>query len=411
MSLNSWSFTSSTTGPPYGALSYTEDTESGEGFVSAETSWEKLVYMIDDSQLLAFLDAVMGTSTYVNESGGGETGYAITRTLPEIHPQFNNFYCMEAPFKRYGKSTTVTQNNPLGQSRKAGRWIFDRVTATFRPPNYSVLPDASVPNWGTNEYLGGELVRFCTRTYHYVVSTLTTQALMQFVQRTTNKTLDSAPGYAVTYLEKEIVWCQVPARTFNYSQWEPPNSAIVQSVGGCLNQTTFDGHPAGTVLFAGWNPVLRKPILSSGQYSWDIAYRFVVQDQGSQSIPLSFASLSVTKTSTTVSGFGSTTGITVGDNVTVRAGSNVLTTTVATVGGSSITLAAPWTFADSTSATLIDNSQTAKGPDGNLLNAGPNFIFDTANERWDLITNNGASNGNTLYKFGELNNLFDINPS
>lgn len=270
-------------GPPYGAGNYTEYEESGDFNISADDSTATKIYQVDDQYRLDFVDDLYGYTTFSNEAAGK---YNLVRVLPEQHDEFKNFYCSAVSGKRYSVTGTTTNNGVT-----LGTWKMSRIHATFRPTGYDVLSDAQI---GSITYTNpidnqsytspNELNRFCTRTYHYVIQQLTVQGLMQFCQRTDNKALDTAPGNMIVYLEKEITWHQVPARQVGYSVYEPPNQATVQMLGGCLNSAAFDGHNIGTVVLVGYQPVLRKPNLDTGLYTWDITYRFLVMDHGQKTI-------------------------------------------------------------------------------------------------------------------------------
>ncbi len=256
---------------------YTEYEESGDGQVSADDSFANIVYQVDDGNRIAFLDDLIGYSTYVNEAGGN---LDITRVLPQQHPEFDNFYCVSASWRRFGKASQVT----VGTNDNVGAWQFSRINATFRPLEYAVVADDDLPTitlqtdpFRTGTTAPNELARYVTRRYNYVIQYLSLQEgaqgqpLMQWVSRTSNKGILNPPGFAVSYLEKEITWHQVPARTMGGTsvspQFEVPNSSTIQLYAGMCNSFPFDGHPAGSVLFAGVQPTLRKPVLDTGLYS------------------------------------------------------------------------------------------------------------------------------------------------
>lgn len=330
-------------GPPYGNQKYTEYEESGDFTVSADNASVTKIYQVDHAYRLNFANYLYGFSTYANEAGGN---YAINRILPEQHDEWINYYCRDMNGKTYAPTgTTVVGGVTLGT------WKMSRVTAVFAPRNFAVLADGAIgsitytnPVDGNSYTSPNELNRYCTRAYHYVLQQLTTQGLMQFISRwkvvdgvnkQVNPALDTAPGQMIVYLEKEITWYQVPARQVGYNMFEPPNRTTVERLGGCINSTTFDGHNPGTVVFVGYQPTLRMPNLSTGLYTWDITYRFLVQDHGQQTI-----------------------------------------------------------------TDYQGNNYTGY--------VGPDWIYDTLYNRWDLISSDGTVNGYPLYPTKDLNALFAL---
>jgi hypothetical protein len=282
MALDGWTFTYSTTGPCYGANAYTEAEDSGSGSLSDENSHVEIVYQVDDDQLVPFCDAVLGYTVY------GVDNFNLERTLPQKHPQFNNFYAHSASWKRIGAPTNVVYNG----TPNVGQWVISKITVDFRPPPYDVLADSAI---GTITINGvqypNELNRYVSRTYNYVMEYLSVRGLMKFYNwlgepdQNGNRypvPLDDAPGGATIYLEKEMTWYQIPAYVGigGNTDFTPPNQATVMALAGQTNATTFDGHPPGTVVLAGYIPKLVRPHVSTGAYTWNLTYRFLVRDNG-----------------------------------------------------------------------------------------------------------------------------------
>lgn len=277
MALDTWTFTASAIGPCYGTKAYTESEDSGGGSLSDDNSHVEIVYQVDDDQRLDFLNDVLGYTQY-----GGSSGYALERTLPQEHPEFINFYAHAASWKRIGASTTTEVNG----NNNVGRWLMSRIGVDFRQPAYNVLADNAI---GTID-IGGtnypdEKQRYTSRTYNYVMEYLSVRGLMKFYNWLGSDKqptpLDDAPGGATIFLEKEMTWYQIPAYTgLNGTVFTPPNQATVLSLAGQTNSTTFDGHPPGTVVLAGYIPKLVRPHVTTGGYTWNLTYRFLVRDNG-----------------------------------------------------------------------------------------------------------------------------------
>jgi hypothetical protein len=362
MALDGWTFTTSTTGPCYGANTYTEAEDSGSGSLSDENSHVEIVYQVDDNQLVPFCDAVLGYTVY---DGGGS--FALERTLPQQHPQFANFYAHAAAWKRIGAPTNVDWNG----TPNVGQWVISKITTDFRPPGYDVLSDSQI---GTITINGvqypNELARYVSRTYNYVMEYLSVRGLMKFYNWNGSDNLpvplDDAPGGATIYLEKEMTWYQIPAYTGigGTTDFTPPNQATVMALAGQTNATTFDGHPPGTVVLAGYLPKLVRPHVSTGAYTWNLTYRFLVRNNGTAAGPCS--------------------GTPPGSNSC----------------GPCVQL--------KTTPPIYTNS-CAGGPDGEAM--GVNYIYNTYLSRWNLITTDGTGAGGRIYAAGELNNLFVISGS
>lgn len=286
MSLSLWTYydrgSGSLLGPPYGALVYAESQDSGYCHIGDDDSSGTNVYQTDYSEFLNFVDACKGYPVYVDEEGGD---YSISRELPQEHPLLQGFYCSDIDVK-----PVVVTGTEMGTS-KAGTWKLASMNTVFRPVDYAVLADDAIgdidytvpptlPDGGNNVDCPNELNRFVSRTYNIVLQTIQNQTLMQFVQRNTNKALNSSPSQAYAFLEAEYTWHAVPARTVGYSPFTPPNIATVLACAAKVNEAVFDGRHIGTVLFVGYSPKLRKPNLDTGLYTWDLTYRFVIMDNG-----------------------------------------------------------------------------------------------------------------------------------
>lgn len=315
MSLAAWTLLGTTGAstpppdPPLGPFNYLEqytDDEGAESMMDDNASVRK-VYLVDWSQRGQFLDDLLGSA----QVGGTVTGGSVlARVLPEQHPEWKNFYAVDADSKYVGPAQGYDDSN-------SPTFPYAQITTTFKAVDYAVLDDdASQTN---------ELYRFVQRGYAYTTEYLTIQGVMQFVSRANNKALDTTPGMNTGFVEKTYTWWWVPADSGS-SGFNVPNETNIVKLNGTCNLTTFDGNPPQTVLLNGVDAVLLKPKLRSGQRYWKITFKMLIKNNGA--------------------------GI-------------------------------------STDAA-----------------AGVNYIYDTVNQRWDLITDDGTFTGNRIYPTGELNNLF-----
>lgn len=352
MALDNWSF--ATSGPCYGANKYAESEDSGKVVLNEENSYAQIVYQTDYDQRLAFMNDVLGYTTYGN-------AFVLQRVLPQMHPEIPNFFAHSAEADPKGAATTTTVNG----NANVGKWFLSRITVDFRYPPYNIISDT---NLGTIT-LGGnvypdEKQRYTSRQYNHVMEYITVRGLMKFYNdpigtdkdgNTVYRPLDDAPGGVSVFLEKEMVWHQVPAKTLltvdcsdnsntlsttgaGQTQYNgqlidmtPPNQDIALSLGGKINTTCFDGHAPGTCLFVGYFPKFVRPNVANGLPYWNIVYRFLIRDNGAAG---------------------------------------------------------------------------AGGPAGEI--AGCNYIYNTFLSRWNLITSDGTATGGRIYGTGELNNLFII---
>lgn len=331
MSLANWSLitTPGLSGrPPYGQLVYAEFEDSETEEINEDNSTCTKIYLVDWTQRTYFLDDLLGyqSASGITINGAGQS---IARSLPANHPEFPSFFAVAAKIDHLGPALIDANANPL--------FILAKITATFQPVTYAVSPDDGSQ---TNE-----LYRFCERTYAYTSEYLTLQGQMHFVSRAVNDTLDTTPGMAVGQSEKVITWLWVPT-SIAANPFEPPNQTKINQLLGNVNSVAFDGHPAGTVLFHGWEPLMVKPRLrprnnaATGDRYWKITTHFIIKDFGA-----------------------------------------------------------------------VTSADVATGTDAALLGLekGINFIYDTVNKRWDLVTDDGTAAGNPIYTSDDLNNIFVVN--
>lgn len=215
---------------------------------------------------------------------GIKNGTAIQRTLPAQHPFMKNMYCA---------SIDVEGEAPFGQDQfnsGVANWKRWRTKVYWETPPYAVLSDNQIIVYaGSN---APETFRYFTLVNY--------QANSQVYQRRqgTFSYSSQAPGLSgnlvqipesggasqvVTKISEEYLWVQVPDNGL-FSGGFPGAPANILAAIGCVNNSTFLGRPAGTMLFDNWHPVARtypaEPIDLNLQpfqvpRCWDVQLRFI----------------------------------------------------------------------------------------------------------------------------------------
>lgn len=245
-----------------GDYAYRELIHTGKAKFGMNQAGGQRIFLVDFNNAGKFIDDLLG---YGRWNGAGT---AINRVLPDLHPLYRNFYATSADVEPWGQYDV--------DESIAGEGIyktpFMKITAEYAPVDYHVLDDESVSS---------EQSRFITFKYGYQAQFLTLSGGMVFEQ--TGQLLNAQPTIRSQVQQFSMLWHQVPPDPADV--FKVPTNDKILALQGTLNNATFNGFSAGTVLFLGADPVLNRPALGdalgySNLYSWDITYNFQVKDEG-----------------------------------------------------------------------------------------------------------------------------------
>lgn len=277
-----WVYTTKRPDQVWSAGEYTiQHLESGNGTFAKDSSQATLTYLCEYFEVEKFLDCVLGktvkSGSTLLRSASSSNWNDANGSLPESHPDYENFYAATAEVTPMGTSTQ-TNTSPV--------WHKAKVTVVFRPPTYNVLGD-------TETLTNGELDRFVTKQPGGRAEFQTTQGFFAFVNDLIpgdRRVLDITPGFIIPSVTLQYTWHQIP--TVDRADGKPdlgtvPNINTILSHYGQLNEVEFDGYPPGTVLFDDFAPKLVLPqVTTAGNYYWDITYSFKVRDYGLSDTPV-----------------------------------------------------------------------------------------------------------------------------
>lgn len=249
--------------------------DSGTGTISRDASQGTFVYLVEDKYLSRFLDVVLGKTVKVGSALRRSAASAVfdgtQGSLPEPHPDWDNFYAASASIERMG----VPDQKDSGTV-----WKKAKVTVVFKPLDYNVIGDGIVAD---------EFSRFVTKEAEGQADFQTSSATQfRFVTDPNHRLLQFTPGMIVPAARFTYTWRQIPValRTDGYPNLTViPNYFTVQGLVGKVNSVAFDGFPPGTLLFSNWKQKLVLPqVANQGSYYWDIQYQFGARDYGTSSV-------------------------------------------------------------------------------------------------------------------------------
>ena len=223
----------------------------------------------------------------VGYARSGGSGNNIIRTLPKQHPLFWNSWC-SAVSSLEGIGTTGKDST---YDDVAG-WQEVKFGVQYESPIYNILPDAAIDQ---------EWQRFCTPAI---------ESKSQFLQQQDGSLWwpPGTPGYPAsgqaiqgnvgraiitTVTQLRMTWIGVPDIGLfgagGFSGSGAGSSSNILNTIGQVNDATFMGYPAGTLLLDSWNPILHAyPVdpLVLGYVSnigvvpiaWDVTLTFLYFD-------------------------------------------------------------------------------------------------------------------------------------
>ena len=207
----------------------------------------------------------------------GSFADVITREPPDEHPDYTNFYCVQADCTPAGIPTS-TEAQDTGEGDVI--WPYWWVTAQYKPLNFAVPPPSGDNEPPTLDYPDYYITRQLTINSQYLGST----GKMKWVSRPSNPTppenvpqaLDSGiPAKIVNQTELVLTHRMVPGNL-----WTVPNFDNITATTGMLNCQTFEGYPRGTVLYMGANFIPIRPMTTNSTYMWDLEHRFTILNNG-----------------------------------------------------------------------------------------------------------------------------------
>lgn len=263
MALTNWQYNSLDLMDPIWGFSE-EQKNPTQGAIS-ESSTHTRYFFVNWSRLPAFLDDLLGYSYLTGPSSGV---YAVNRELPDAHPLFKNFWVSEASYQAFA---------PPGfdAGLKFGEWPYAKVTAVYRPAEYAILADDDVAD---------ESQRFVSHKYSFDASMLIIQSSMRFVGTGIGpgRLFTGSPGKLSLVVMHTMTWHDVPGKLSD--PFEVPTVAAIKKCTGKVNDASYFGNPAGTMLFLGAEATMKTPKLTpfvdSPWYSWEITYKFAERNNG-----------------------------------------------------------------------------------------------------------------------------------
>lgn len=267
-----------------GMWEYQEANGSGQSAVSTGasqttrifyTAWGRWPNFLDD--LLGYAHLVPPVTSSASPSGCAVPApfeaYTLSRTLPDQHPLILPFYAAEA---------TVEGMVIDGEINAIGfiNYKVAKITAVYKAPPFDILVDQQITT---------EMDRYLTRQAGTSVEVLNVGVGVPFFWVGTKDLVPGTNNKLLYNTELHYIWHEVPAPLDK--PFVVPTLPIILQTLGKINCVAFDGYPEGTVLFAGYDPILNTPKLSAEnsvvpQYTWTINYKFKVKDQGLTSLGL-----------------------------------------------------------------------------------------------------------------------------
>lgn len=269
MSLSAWTYGRTPTNwmdSSLGTLVYREEVDSGKVQFAPSGSTAERTFYVDYNDVDLFVDHLLGY-------GYWDSTTKITRKeLPDEHPYFARMYAVAASVEPFPQGRAAVMASPINFTGKP----FAKVVAQYEAPDYKVATDAEIVY---------EWQRFCSFKYTFQTQQLTLTGSMQF--EATQRKLSVQPAIRSQVMVLQVTWHNVPALDDN--PFQVPTQSAILDLEGKLNSSSFMTFDAGTVLFAGLDPVMSKPRCTSttgeeGLWTWNIVYTFHLKDNGTSDL-------------------------------------------------------------------------------------------------------------------------------
>ena len=234
-----------------------------------DSSYSETVYIIDDSgSLQLFIEDVLGWAV--------KDGLNINRKLPAQHPDFGWLWC-----------SGISSVEPVGapditsglQGGARGRCNLLKLKLAFSTPPYPMKETVNVEYQRFVAVQGYETSsQFIQRKNGQFVFNANTPAPM------TGQAVPDVGGQTIKVSKTRIklLWVNVPDNGFFTNGWPGAPTKVLNALGK-VNDASFLGKPADTVLFESFNPIPRtQPVsptllgLGADQVprSWDVELVF-----------------------------------------------------------------------------------------------------------------------------------------
>jgi hypothetical protein len=205
------------------------------------------IYIVPFEDRKAFIEDCLGYSEWQDQT--------LHREPPDRHEYFTHLYACDCAVEGFGMS-------------EAG-YDTAKVTVMYRPQLYVIKPD----NERTTE-----LERYIIREEHPENEWVEypTSKPFQFVSGSKD-VLAKQPAIPTSSTKRTYIWKEVP----EIDEGVMPLSSVISRYSCSLNSLVFDGiYPAGTIYFAGYDPVRTFPTVREGVVTWDIALEFIYRNNG-----------------------------------------------------------------------------------------------------------------------------------
>lgn len=243
-----------------------EDSPEGSYFLDrGQVSRRVYVDWLDREQ--AELD-FLGTAEVLDNGSGVKY---ISRTIPHAFPPKPHMYVQSIP-----------KEQPVSLVGNGADDVADydlcELTLVYVMPTFYVREDIDVVSVGGDDWdtlpdegwaleQGYEAVsRYVTRVQRFAGKTFVLNRGM--LKDEDSKVIVEGIPYPVTGGEVQYTWHQVPAAGLPTAAWLGYTNVV--------NDDTFDGYPAGTLLFDGNVEARANPNPVTGQVLFDVTYRFSV---------------------------------------------------------------------------------------------------------------------------------------
>ncbi|WP_439626016.1 hypothetical protein [Gemmata sp.] len=263
-----------------------DDGNNPEEFYSPDGSGCTRLWLCDWNDRFDVIKHLVGEVLVWEDTGGGDPVKRLSRTRPQTHPTFTNWWCVKA---RITGHKFIEDDVTAGEGNRSPRWDAAEITAQYEMVPFRWQDDAY-----TYASENGERERYVTNPGH-VQAEVTADAqyttmpggIMKY------KTTDGSPPhnvpvpYPIGYTDCEgkfaAIWRRVPEDQFQ------PNSPLYKRVYGdpdtgtrpwigSTNQTPIFGRGIGTCLLIGCEPKLLPDPTGFG-YSWDLKWVWFYKPQ------------------------------------------------------------------------------------------------------------------------------------
>lgn len=236
------------------------------------------VHDVEDGKIRQFAQDVLGWSVRKKNE---LTGQCIERHLPARHPDLPHLFASNISGVQ-GLATTGSRDGSNGKGDQAAAFKVNRYTISYSTPNYNILDDGAVEKeWQRYTALVG--VEPIIEFYRRKVGTRVW--VNDAANPNKNQPITGAVGSQQLVRKQRIkmLWVQVPDDGLFTAQGFFKGGAPVklEAALGCVNDDTFFGREAGTMLFEGYNIIPRithtDPFADDDRlrFCWDVELIFV----------------------------------------------------------------------------------------------------------------------------------------